>query len=766
MSRQKKLMRLTAFLLSFLLLLPVVPVFAEPSNNVEPEGLLFDYDVVYDGPFNYEVGFFDNVVINLDAVGKIKGKPMPFMPPPQWVPIGDPLFLEWSVKTPSQLSAIGASFDGSKITIPTSANAGTLVMKASIKMPIPMTQMFMTVYSEEFTFNITKRIPIISFVNGPSDFNLWVPEHDGTIDIDYTAVVKDQNNNIIPELTAKVRMQAASSQHVHDYYNETTNHLALHGQPGYSGTIDLEAYIEEFDEMNNTALSLAAPTPIPAPVHSVEATITINREEDTPDYGILKGKERIAIPRTGEVKEVYNYEIYSQYDVLLEDVGYLGDFYFPVNQPATIEVDEEEQTIEVTVKSTAPHSYLILKARLYDEEFIEDASDEPEEPALKELWFGWERYTQMYIYLDKAVYGTIDDANNVVILDNEVVPSDGPSNPEEPIEQAIYENLQYRIADYYPDESMDAEGNDYGWSEGWRDYNPEDPPIFPGKMDVEFRYKNNYSWRPMVPVDLDIECRPRAYNPGAITEYNFTVLKPSIGANPANPLVGASSTVTITYNELYPGFELVPADMESDLFWYDPDHFPYIALKSMWYKIGETGEWQRYENPFTVSTSTTIFAKTVVFLDLMMSQLKGSTDLPEYHNYSGDYTSPLASIAINFQQPTTQPPTQPETQAPTQPETQGPTQPETTQTVAPVETTTVAVVPVTVAIEEVTVPQGALEESTAVQAAGSDLVFNEVVTPLGDATLPETNELPITLLYGMGVLLGGVGVYLVKRKED
>ena len=378
----------------------------------------------------------------------------------------------------------------------------------------------------------------------------------------------------------------------------------------------------------------------------------------------------------------------------------------------------------------------------------------------------------MYIYLDKKVYGTFDDAKNVIVLDTTIATGEIPA--EGLVTQKIYENLQFRIINHSPDvQPVALNGQDLLW----RDYNPETPQIFPGKMDVEFRYKNNYRWTSMVPQDLDIECKPKSYLPGEILPFSFTVLKPTIGVTPVAPAIGANANVTISYNELYPALELVPGDSQ-ELLWNDPDDKPYIAFKSMWYKIGDVGLWTRYENPFTVNTNTTIFAKTIVFLDIVDSFLQKALDNMYYPNFSGDYTSPIESKAIVFGQTTTQPPattTQPPvTTAP--PVTDAPvTQTPATQpiTQAEVPTTTVAIFfpPIPFAnvdeeLPEVTVPLGNLDTTNATQESASDLVIVEVVTPLGDGTLPQTNELPIALLYGLGILVSGLGVYFVKRKEE
>lgn len=766
MKRHSTLNKLTAILLALILMLPIFPIFAEENQPIDQEAILFNYDIEYTVPSDLLIKYFDTIVVPLNAVGKMQLKPSFLVPNPPWTGLMEGLYLEWSAVDPAQLTSTGTTFNGTQLIIPPTAKAGTVVLKATIYMAMPMGMPAIERYSEQFTFNITQRIPQIRFINPPEDFLLAVPYYENTLDKDYRVEVVDQYGVVIPGLTPVLKMAGVSNAHMNDYYNPTTNHLHLYGEPGYAGEIHLHAYIEEFGDSSLTSTGMPL---ITEPILSVDKTIVISREEDYPYYGILSGKARIAVPESNFVEEVYNYKLYSQYNVALKDVGDFADFYFPSNQPATFTVDTDEQSVTVKVASTAPHSYLMIRANLTSIQPTDtDEEVPPPKPTTKDLWFGWETSETMYIYLDKTVYGQFDDHNNVFVL--------APDQFEEDAE----DNLQFRIKAYYPDEvalESTAKFNYMDWLEGWRDYNPENPQTFPGKMDVEFRYKNNYRWMPdqPVPVELDLECKPKDYGPGEVKLLNFTVLKPFIGINPASPFVGNSATVTLTYDELHPGFELVPADVESDLYWYDPDEVPYIALKSMWYKLGEAGTWTRYSSPFSVTSNTTIFAKTVVFLELvgeMIQPRSNDSEEPMWNDYSGDYTSPITSLAVAFQQPQTVTQTNPpETQAPTQPETQAATTQPVTQaetqptTLAPVETTTVAPEPVTVALEEVTVPQGALEVSTEVDPE-VDLVFNEVITPLGDATLPETNELPITLLYGIGILVGGLGVYFVKRKDQ
>ncbi len=785
-----------AILLSFFLLVPITPVFSLGDSSLNPSLQMPPipiYTIEIEGPTQVVIPYFESLLVNYTAkvYMHMLGQPLStkvLVPEAQvmWMPYARPGFSVF----PENL---GLSRTGSQVTIPVNAMEGTygLVAMLTLNRSEVASESIMDMLPiATIETKVIKRIPRIAFVNAADDFNLAIPYVNRQHVINYTAKVVDQYDVVIANLTPKVRKVFASTANVGAYYDDSLDRLTLAARPGYAGTIRLEAYIDEFEVLDADAnLALAkqspTPTPIPAPVYSVQKDIVISRERDYPAYGMLEGDERIAIPRNGEITKSYQYEIFSQYGVLLEDMGNLASFIIPSGQPADIDVDLDDQVMSVKVDANTPHSFLHVYVKLTKMEPVEldqmdGMTEEAKVEALMNWRFAYRDYTHILLYLDKTVYGTMDDANNTVDLEQ-----DG--------------DIEYRIANSI-----------------WRDYISETNPRFPGNMNVAFRYKDSYMIEPSVKsAEINgIGEKPEGYGPSQEKLFNFTVLAPTIAVD-KNPLtVGEIAEVSISYNELHPYNEIRPADTSQDLVWYDPYGVPYIATKSQWYKFGDAVDWNRYTQSFNVTQNTTVFAKTIVNLSRFVFDgvLKVTKSNNDQVNFAGDYSSSIVQKDIVFETTTiptttvapttttvattTTGPAITTTIAPTTttiaPTTTGPaitttiapiTNPPFTgvETSAPIETiiitageaTTTSTTEAVIIIPETTVPLGSLETETTTEApvtitesSSSELVFNDVETPLGDATLPETNELPISILYGLGILISGFGYFIVKRKDE
>ncbi len=760
MKTKRMIRSVWAILLSIVLLIPIMPVFAE-EIPLEPESI--NFRIVMSGDQEVTIPVLNDSPISKNYYAELQKEKWTWNWSTwkwdlSWIKDKDLTVKDVAQGSTNDAVMLGASFNEGQpgvMTIPSSAIAGMVRLYATHG---NMTQTL------DVTLIKAAQIPTRIELSGPSDID--VPLYGTpTADFGYTAVVYDQYGAVM-DLPVNIFAQGHEGKNI-DFSNGTAtlHNITLPGDFTVLAQLGELAGTDSVDQLHP------------------QMTVTVHKQESHPSWIEIDGANSINVPQNDtDVTEVYTVKVYDQYGI---EMANQDTTIFANNPTGTAFVS---QTGSLTVTKNAKHTYFMMYG------FLGNFAPSELAQAMTQM------QTSEYIYLIKTPVATIDDANNLILPDS-----------------GFDMNLEYRIVNAFPDQpAIEATGRHF---EGWIDYNSEEPPTFPGKVDVELRYKADQQ---MDINALNLQTNngyPKGYEAGPSITLNFTVLKPSIAINPVSPVT--STTVTITYNELQIGEEMLPVDVAAR-YWTSPYGVQYNLNKEMFYKTSQADEFVVYSEPFEITENTTIYAKTVVTLMKVFYDAvsKLGEDFYQPVDLDGVYTSDITELPIVFveiptttvppvtEQPTTVPPVTeqpttvpPVTEQPTTvpPVTEQPTtvppvteQPTTVPptTAAPaaepeeepeeepiVEPVVIAPVEVPLAplpepvieepvnpladfafldaqvIDEEVTPQGALEEDIAIPAE---------VVPLGDA-LPKTNELPIQLLYGLGALISGLGVYL-KRK--